>query len=650
MARRFPLPILLLAALILPTAPHVAAQDNARLDDEQELASVPDTSRLQLIDNPISLGERDATLVIASIYGVLQQVIESGALGNEARVQLLLDSAVRDLDVLAQQDYLLDDSRYRELYRSVVTEYERFYGANETMTMAYGDIFSYRDAMFASLNTVDEPLLEDVTLPELPAMETSIPMTMNRLVQSSITFLQREPDKHLNHWLARAETYFPMIERILAEEGVPDELKYLAMVESGLNPRARSWARAVGMWQFIAATGKAYDLTVNGWIDERMDPEKATRAAARHLKDLHAMFDGDWQLALAGYNYSPSKVRRALRRAEASLGRRATFWDIYTDIPRETRNYVPMFIATALIVSNPERFDVQPVQPGPTFAFHRVPVYGMHTLADIARLSASDATIVKALNPELTRNSLPPSSGAYWVRIPVGTYDTFADNYKALPESVRQPTSEHTVLRGETLGELARRYGTTVDQVKSQNNLNSNTIRVGQRLAVPVIDYAGPLAEATDESGAELVHYGRRNLRPILAASPSELPIPVVNVSTRSSGPSASSSSEPSGTRVRYTVKPGDTLSEIGEKYGVSQSRIRGWNNLRSSRIRAGQTLTIYTDNANAAPVVYTVRQGDTLSRIASRHGVSIAQLRAWNDISGSRIYAGQRLTVQNGG
>jgi membrane-bound lytic murein transglycosylase D len=650
MARRFPLPILLLAALILATAPHVAAQDNARLDDEQELASVPDTSRLQLIDNPISLGERDATLVIASIYGVLQQVIESGALGNEARVQSLLDSAVRDLDVLAQQDYLLDDSRYRELYRSVVTEYERFYGANETMTMAYGDIFSYRDAMFASLNTVDEPLLEDVTLPELPAMETSIPMTMNRLVQSSITFLQREPDKHLNHWLARAETYFPMIERILAEEGVPDELKYLAMVESGLNPRARSWARAVGMWQFIAATGKAYDLTVNGWIDERMDPEKATRAAARHLKDLHAMFDGDWQLALAGYNYSPSKVRRALRRAEASLGRRATFWDIYTDIPRETRNYVPMFIATALIVSNPERFDVQPVQPGPTFAFHRVPVYGMHTLADIARLSASDATIVKALNPELTRNSLPPSSGAYWVRIPVGTYDTFAENYKALPESVRQPTSEHTVLRGETLGELARRYGTTVDQVKSQNNLNSNTIRVGQRLAVPVIDYAGPLAEATDESGAELVHYGRRNLRPILAASPSELPIPVVNVSTRSSGPSASSSSEPSGTRVRYTVKPGDTLSEIGEKYGVSQSRIRGWNNLRSSRIRAGQTLTIYTDNANAAPVVYTVRQGDTLSRIASRHGVSIAQLRAWNDISGSRIYAGQRLTVQNGG
>jgi len=650
MARRFPFPILFIAALIVANAPRAAAQVNAPPADTSEQASIPDTSRLQLVPNPISLAERDATLVIASIYGVLQQVIESEALGNEARVQSLLDSAVRDLDVLAQQDYLLADSRYRELYRSVVTEYERFYGANETMTMAYGDIFSYREAMFASLNTIDEPLLEDVSLPELPAMATSIPMTMNRLVQSSITFLQREPDKHLNHWLARAETYFPMIEQILAEEGVPDELKYLAMVESGLNPRARSWARAVGMWQFIAATGTAYGLTVNGWIDERMDPEKATRAAARHLKDLHAMFDGDWQLALAGYNYSPSKVRRALRRAEARLGRPATFWDIYTDIPRETRNYVPMFIATALVVSNPERFDVEPVKPGPTFTFHRVPVYGMHSMADIARLSGSDATTVKALNPELTRSSLPPSSGAYWVRIPVGTYEAFATNYAALPESLRQPTSEHTVLRGETLGELARRYGTSVAQVKAQNNLKSNTIRVGQRLAVPVVDYSGPLAEASDETGAELVHYGRRNLRPILAASPSELPIPVVNVSSRSSGPSASSSSEPSGTRVRYTVKVGDTLSEIGEKYRVSPSRIRGWNNLSSSRIRAGQTLTIYANNTNAAPVIYTVRRGDTLSRIATRHGVSISQLRTWNGISGSQIYAGQRLTVQNGG
>src|SRR5690606_11237342 len=148
---------------------------------------------------------------------------------------------------------------------------------------------------------------------------------------------------------------------------------------------------------------------------------------------------------------------------------------------------------------------------------------------EIARMSGSDPVIVKALNPELTRFSLPPSSGAYWVRIPVGTYDTFVASYKALPEAERQPASEHTVLRGETLSEIARRYGTTVAQVKSGNNLKSNTIRVGQKLAVPVMDYAGPLAEATDETGGELVHYGRRNLRPILPASPSELPIPVLN-------------------------------------------------------------------------------------------------------------------------
>ncbi len=637
--------------ILLAAASGSALFPGAAAQSASEAGFAADTTRLQRIEQAIVLSERDAHLVIASIYGVLQQVIESETLGDPARVEVLLDSAVRDLDVLAQQPYLHDDDRYRELYRSVVTEFERYHGAADTLALALGDIFASRSQMFASMNEVDEPLLEDANLPDMPVMVSTVPMTMNRLVQSSMQFLQREPDKHLNHWLSRAETYFPMIERIFAEEGVPDELKYLAMVESGLNPRARSWARAVGMWQFIGATGRAYGLEVNGWVDERMDPEKATRAAARHLKDLYAMF-GDWQLALAGYNYSPAKVRRAIRSAEARLDRKATFWDIYTQIPRETRNYVPMFIATALIVSHPESFGVKPVEPGPTFAFHRVPVFGSHTLERIAEMCGSTTTVVKALNPELRRNGLPPATGAYWVRIPAGSYDTFAANYAALPESERQPATEHTVRSGETLSHIASRYGTSVSQVKRQNGLSGNTIRVGQRLAVPVAEYSGPSPDADPESAGELVHFGSRNLRPIVAAAPTELPTPTRTVSSRSTSSSGSSSSPsaPAGERVTHVVKSGDTISEIAEKYGVSQSRIRSWNNLRGSRIRVGQRLTLYVQpgkSGSGSTVVHTVRRGETLSRIASQYSVSVSDLRSWNSISGSRIYAGQRLTVR---
>jgi membrane-bound lytic murein transglycosylase D len=466
---------------------------------------------------------------------------------------------------------------------------------------------------------------------------------MNRLVESSIEFLLREPDKHLNNWLSRAETYFPMIERIFAEEGVPEELKYLAMVESGLNPRAKSWARAVGMWQFIGATGRAYDLNVNGWVDDRMDPEKSTRAAARHLKDLHKMF-GDWQLALAGYNYSPGKLRRALRRAEASLGRKATFWDIYTDIPRETRNYVPMFIATSLIVSHPEEFNLKSVEPGPPYAYHVVPVYGMHQLSTLADLAGTSTASIKALNPSLTRSGLPPSSAAFLLRIPTGTYDSFVANYEKLPKDIRKPATEHVVRKGETLSEIAVRYGTSVTKLKQQNGIQGSNIRIGQRLAVPLLDYSG----STDESliaqaDGALVQYGPRNMRPISAAPRTTLPTPVKTVAAKTTRRST-----PSGQKTTYRVKSGDTLSEIAREHGVSLSKLRGWNNIRGSRIRVGQRLTIYSDSG-PKKVTHTVKQGETLVKIANRYSVSVSNLREWNSIKGSTIYAGQRLVVFQG-
>ncbi len=583
------------------------------------------------------LSEKQIMLRMARIYDYQGKLLSARARGDNEAAEELLDYSMSALAVLVDQPFIQDNPQYRELYRSVVTEYEQYYGFSDTLAIQQGDIYMFRDAAFAELNSEDRAPLENITLPELEFADTEIPMTVNERVKSSIVFLLKEPDKHINHWLGRAETYFPMVEKIFAEEGVPDELKYLAMIESGLNPRAKSWARAVGMWQFIRATGKAYDLEVNGWVDERMNPEKATRAAARHLKDLHRMF-GDWQLALAGYNYSPGRLRRHIRRAEERLGRKATYWDVYDNLPRETRNYVPMFIATAIVASNPSEFGLgKDVEPGPAYEFDYVPVQGMLSLAEAAELAGSDLPTIQALNPELRSSHLPPSQTAYYLRIPLYSYDKFAEGYRKLPNSMKVAVSAHSVRRGETLGQIARRYGVSVSSLMRKNGLRSTVIHVGQSLVVPVTQYASGISMA--DAKPMRVQYGMRSVRLISPAQNSFLDsslmiarasemarqIPVVQASETTSEPEKSTTtasapantesasqgstspanvaenktSEPAPSRVVYRVRQGDTLIKIARQFKVSVSQLRQWNNMSSSLIRIGQRLTIYSEPAS---------------------------------------------------
>jgi membrane-bound lytic murein transglycosylase D len=306
-----------------------------------------------------------------------------------------------------------------------------------------------------------------------------------------------------------------------------------------------------------------------------------------------------------------------------------------------------MFIATALVVSHPDRFNVRTVEPGPAFAFHRAPVLGMHPLSRIAELAGTSTETIRALNPELVRNSLPPSRSAYHVRIPAGTYDTFAQAYEALPDHLKKATTEHRIRQGETLSEIAAKYGTSVSRLMQQNGLTSTRIRAGRSLAVPVADYApssspDALLAAADVEGS-LVHYGSRNLRPIVAAPRVELELPTQPAKTTSAR-----STPPKTRRVSHRVKRGDTLSEIAAKYQVSVSALKSWNKLRSSKIRIGQVLTVYVSDSSR--IVHTVRRGETLTKIAGRYQVSVADLRSWNGLKGSRIYAGQKLAVYGKG
>lgn len=619
-----------------------------------------------------SLSEEQAVLVMSRVYRYQSDILLALSADDTDEAEGLFDLAMADLARLRDHEDILgevDRPRYRELYRSVITEYEHYYGvAPDDLQTQRGGVFALRAEMFAALND-DSATLDGMTLPDLRPAETEFPMTRHRLVDQSIAYLLKSPDKHLYRWIERSHTYFPMIEQILEEEGVPDELKYLAMIESGLRPNVNSWAQAGGLWQFIRPTGRAYGLEVNEWVDERMDPEKATRAAARHLRDLHTMFGGDWQLALAGYNCSPARIKRALRRAESRLGRTPTFWDIYDDIPRETRNYVPQFIATALLVSNPSALDLTSLTPGPRYTYERVAVKGPLPLDRAAELAGVDEQVVRALNPELRRAIVPRTNGHYALRLPAGTAATLVAALGGSEQS--GPETEHTVETGDSLSKLARRYGTTVEAIQSRNNLASKEIVLGEALIIPA-----PYSEATGgvalaNGQIEYVQYAARQSRPIQMGDGSQItPTFAANRST-SSSPTRSSSSASSSTRSTptrtvsaetrsrtvYRVKRGDNLSKIAQRYGVTVGQIRNWNDLSGSTIRSGQRLTLYTDgsapaaaSASSAPVrsaSYRVQRGDNLSEIAQRHGTTVANLREWNNLSGSTIRSGQNLKVQ---
>ena len=490
----------------------VRAAVDARAGEEAGIV-LPESGDGSLVIAPLSADSipPDALLYrMSRLYRYEADVLEAQARGDFDRTERLIQQAMEELALLMRQPGTTDHPRFRDLFRTLITEYEAHFGMPaDTLVLPRGEIFDLQKEVFAALNELEGPLLEDVATPAPRQSSGTVPMTMNRLVKSSIDFLVRTRGEHLDRWLARSDTYFGMIEKVLAEERVPDELKYLAMIESGLNPRAKSWAQAVGMWQFMAATAGDYGLEVNSWVDERMDPEKSTRAAARYLKNLHASFQ-DWHLALAAYNCGPTRVQQAIAAHRAKSREPITFWAIYPYLPRETRNYVPTYIAASSVASNPQAYGISRVQSGPVYAYDTVTLRGAHMLSDVARLAGTDVATIRALNPELRRSSTPPLSEGYAIRIPYESHERFTSAYRSNPdESSRRSAVHHVVREGETLSGIAVRFGATVRDIISANGLRSSSIYTGQRLVIPV-DGAGLSDLALIDNAPARVRYAMR--------------------------------------------------------------------------------------------------------------------------------------------
>jgi len=521
---------LLIAAALAGLVLAVLWQQSSRRPADRETSGVSDVFALasgtDVHANPPpssdSLSEAEILRHLERLHRLQADLAQARAARDADRVEHLLDTAIGTLGRLLERPRLVERPQFRRAFHALTTAYEVRHGGPDTLRLPEGEIHSLRRGLSSVLNQEDRPSITKSLPVDLRNQNRPVPLTVNRPVKETISFLLDHKQQYLYPWLRRASTYFPMIEQIFAEEGVPDELKYLALAESGLDPHAQSRAQAAGIWQFVARTGRQYGLTVDPWVDERLDPEKSTRAAARHLKDLYDKF-GDWQLALAGYNCDPGVVEYHARQYRKRTGRAPSFWDIYDDLPEETRNYVPLFTATAIITSNPTTFDLKRVQAGPRYAFDYVPVEVALRIDQLARLAEVEPNQVRALNPELRSDRLPPSNAPYYVRLPYGTYSTFASNYAALPEEERPETLQHVLQSGETPGEVARRYHVDRTDLLTVNETSYPvTMTAGKAIAIPEKTYEGNARVAQSAEHEPIrVQYGSRAVRSLTAKPPS---------------------------------------------------------------------------------------------------------------------------------
>jgi membrane-bound lytic murein transglycosylase D len=415
----------------------------------------------------------------------------------------------------------------------------------------------------------------DHDLAQLQA-EYDIPIEVNEQVVRYIRFFQsRLARPHFVKWLGRSHKYMDRYRAILKEAGLPQDTVFLAMIESGFGNFAYSRARASGPWQFIGATGKLYGLKQDFWVDERRDPERSARAAARYLKTLHDQ-TGDWRLAWAGYNAGVGRIFKAKKKGYDD------FWEMAAAKGRkvlraETKGYVPKLMAAAIITKHPEAFGFKAdeIEPARWNEYEEVEIPSATLLAVIAKAADVPEHDLIDLNPELRRACTPPR--AYKLKIPKGQAATFAENWPAMKDKVRMTFAGHVVRRGDTLAGIAHRYGVPTQGILEMNGLRSATrLRVGQELVIPKPTGSAVAAARTPPEPAH------RDREP--AARPA-----IVKASL------TAEAQRPAKTRVR--VKPGDTLWSISRRYGVEMTDLCRWNgidNPRRHKLLAGAHLVVY--------------------------------------------------------
>ena len=504
-------------------------------------------------------------------------------------------------------------------------------------------------------NEADESVLNAAAIDALGAIEPQD----HELVTRWVDFFMGAGRSTFERWLKRSGRYMDLFRSVLQREGLPPDLVHLVFVESGFNLNARSVSAAVGPWQFLRSTGNFFGLTVDQWVDERKDPEKATVAAARYLKHLYGIF-GDWPLALASYNAGEGTVLRAIK-AQGTTN----YWDL--KLPRQTEDYVPQFMAALTIARDPARYGFDSVELDDPMAFDEVALRGPVDLRTVARLADCSYEELKTLNPAVLHTAARGSGGIVTLRVPPGKGEAIMQR---LHGGERLPTLNltlnHKVRKGETLQSIARQYSVNAQDLARINGIGrKRPLRRGMLLTVPASMHAPApdiIDPATDPRASTAYVPPRNHGRPAAALE----------------GHSTTEG------RTAVIVERGETLASIAERYGVSAQDLMRWNRLKSARVTSGMRLKVRTRDAIAADsarndstqiaklqvpkrraskshtaaadshhrsssrarVSHTVRSGETLSGIARQHGISVAALRKANGLGSAQIRPGQRLKL----
>jgi len=498
------------------------------------------------------------------------------------------------------------DERLRRQFSRIVENVHRL----ELAAMKEGDGFTEQKAEPAPIDEASEttfpsdPAVRAKAEADLRGIRSDIPLMINDYVAGYINFFSTRGKETLIRGWRRAGRYQAMIRRILAEEGLPQDLIYLAQAESGFHPLAISRVGARGMWQFMQYTAPGYGLKRNWWVDDRQDPEKSTRAAAKYLKDLYNQF-GDWYLAMAAYNSGGGNVQRAVTRTGY-----ADFWELYRRnvLPNETKNYVPIIVAITIIAKNPTHYGLSESLTDVPEDYETVKVDYAVDLRLVAEAIDQPLDLLTELNPSLLRR-ITPKDEEFDLKIPMGTRERYLAAIEAIPRDKRVSWRYHKLAPGETLAELARKYRTTAQAIRQVNNLDEGSEITEGKLIIPV---AGRVSETATT----------------FAKKP-----------------------------TRYTVRKGDTVLTVADDFGVPAAKVRQWNRLKGNSLRRGRTLLIYKPvgpgeaaevrAASGGRATHTVRSGDTLSSIASRYGTTVAELQKFNGLRGTNIKAGDRLVVR---
>lgn len=478
----------------------------------------------------------------------------------------------------------------KPLVTTITLSFSLFAFDLQAQTPSYPDIEAEEDTLITAVDILE-------ALPLIVEEEEYVPIEPNELIQDRLSCIQSEIELTYNNtvrgfidyftirnrgytktMIRRKDVYFPIFEEYLKKYNMPDELKYLSIVESGLNPTARSRVGAVGLWQFMPGTGRDFRLYQDQYIDERMDPHKATEAACRYLKSLYDMF-GDWHLALASYNCGPGNVRRAIRKAN----HKQTFWEVYNHLPKETRSYVPQFIAVAYAMNFAKEHNFNPDSIMVPIPHDTIIVNDYLNIEVLAQQLEADLEEIRFLNPELKRNAIPEYKKNYVLKIPAHKKAFFEENRLAILDSASKKLAVeseilladnhsntvnkkivYTVRRGESLSTVARKHRVTVAELKKWNRLRSNSIRAGQKLAI---------------------HKRVAVTKKLLATNSSK---------PKAAAASAETKKAEAKIDKYYKVQPGDTLWLISQKFdGLTVEQLKKLNNIKGNNIKPGMKLII---------------------------------------------------------